>query len=403
MNGLQWFSLQCVMCGLAVLAARAESLTIDDAIRLARENNPEFRAAREQIMAAGGRAQQAALWPNPEIELSAEDVPTDDIGLSRSKNLIGVAQTVPFPGKKSLDGRIGRQEVIATEWTYRAKERELIRDVTLAFYGVQAGEKKAAVSAELVSLARSLADTTRKRVAAGDAADQEQLRAEIELERASIEAAAAQRELVAARRTLARWLGREEIGPITGELPATVATRPRPTGHPQLAAATAQRERAELELRRAKLEPLPDVTLGVAGGRDRAAHETLMELRVSLPLPLFDRAQGRKREAHALAEIARHDLTATEQRLAQEWDVAVARLQTAQSQADAYRARILPKAEEALRLVRGGFEAGKFGFLDLLDTQRTAVEVRLAYYDILLELNTAAADLDALAGPKENQ
>jgi cobalt-zinc-cadmium efflux system outer membrane protein len=83
--------------------------------------------------------------------------------------------------------------------------------------------------------------------------------------------------------------------------------------------------------------------------------------------------------------------------------VAVARLQTAQSQADAYRARILPKAEEALRLVRGGFEAGKFGFLDLVDTQRTAVEVRLAYYDILLELNTAAADLDALAGPKENQ
>jgi cobalt-zinc-cadmium efflux system outer membrane protein len=119
---------------------------------------------------------------------------------------------------------------------------------------------------------------------------------------------------------------------------------------------------------------------------------------VSLPLPLFDRAQGRQRETRALAEAARHDTTATEQRLRREFEVANARLRAATEQVAAYRTRILPKSEEALQLVRGGFEAGKFGFLDLVDTQRTLAEARLAYWDKLLELNLALADLEALAG-----
>jgi cobalt-zinc-cadmium efflux system outer membrane protein len=56
----------------------------------------------------------------------------------------------------------------------------------------------------------------------------------------------------------------------------------------------------------------------------------------------------------------------------------------------------LPKANEALRLVQRGFEEGKFGFIDLLDTQRTAAEVRLAYQQKLLELNVAQAGVEAL-------
>ena len=128
-----------------------------------------------------------------------------------------------------------------------------------------------------------------------------------------------------------------------------------------------------------------------------------MELRVSLPLPIFDRGQGRKRETRALADIARYDLDATEQRLWQDFDVAEAKVRAAGEHVETYRTRILPKAEEALRLVRGGFEAGKFGFLDLVDTQRTLAEARLAYLDKLLELNLARADLEEMAGTQPQE
>ena len=58
---------------------------------------------------------------------------------------------------------------------------------------------------------------------------------------------------------------------------------------------------------------------------------------------------------------------------------------------------------EALRLVQTGFEQGKFGFIDLADTQRTTAEVRLTYQQKLLEMNIAQAELAALLQPETNQ
>jgi cobalt-zinc-cadmium efflux system outer membrane protein len=395
MKNLSPIIIVCVLVELSSAVGRAETVTLSQAQQIALTQNPGILAERKRVEAISGRALQSRLWQNPEIEFSAEDVPVENGGLSRSKTMVGITQTVPFPGKKSLDGQIGRQDVIAAEAEYWRRERELLRDVTIAFYAALAAQKKASVSAELVALAQSLVDATRKRVVAGAAGDQEALRAEIELDRAQLEAAAAQRELMDAQRQLARWLATPSEP--SGELPEKLPAQARILSQTPLKAAEAARTRAELELRRAKLEPLPDVKVGVAGGRDQAANETLMEFRVSVPLPLFDRAQGRERETRALAEISRLDQTAMQQRLAQEWDTAIARLESAQSAADAYRIRILPRTQEALRLVRQGYEAGKFGFLDLLDTQRTASEAQLAYYDKLLELNTAAAELTALA------
>jgi cobalt-zinc-cadmium efflux system outer membrane protein len=220
-----------------------------------------------------------------------------------------------------------------------------------------------------------------------------------------VELTAARRELAEAHKSLAPLLGRrpEQIGLLVGEL-AAQAQRPdldqardqMLARHPNIRAALANRERAELELRRARLDPYPDVTVGVAAGRDYDANETLMALRVSIPLPLFDRAQGRKREARALADIARYDLSATELKLTRDLAVLDERLKAAGGQVESYRTGILPKADAASRLVRTGYEAGKFGLLDILDTQRTSVQVQLDYYDRLLELNTAQAELEAL-------
>lgn len=86
-----------------------------------------------------------------------------------------------------------------------------------------------------------------------------------------------------------------------------------------------------------------------------------------------------------------------------EWANAQKRYRTAAEQVARYRERILPKADEALRLVQTGFEQGKFAFIDLVDTQRTTAEARLAYQQKLLELNVAQAELEALLRPQAHQ
>ena len=173
--------------------------------------------------------------------------------------------------------------------------------------------------------------------------------------------------------------------------------------HPSVSGARANLDRAQLEHRRARLEPYPDVKVGVAGGRIGATDESIVQLGFSLPLPILDRGKGKRQEARANVNIAEAELHAAQQQLHREWANALKRYRTAAEQVANYRERMLPKATEALRLVQTGFEQGKFGFIDLVDTQRMTAEARLAYQQKLLEMNLAQAELEALLQPQINQ
>ena len=381
------------------------TLTLEGAIRLALESNLQLRAANSQIDSAAGRAYQSKLWSNPELELSAEDWPTGGGGFTDAKKLIGVSQTVPFPGKKKLDSRIGSLGVRVSQAEYGAQRVELVREVKTAFFEVLAAGRLVGVARELVAVSESSATTARKRVQAGAAADQEQLRAEIPLEEARTELAGFEREQEIARQKLAMLLGHPDLqaAPVSGALAETGDLSLLKDGparwlarHPSVVAAQANKERTEVENRRARLEPYPDVKLGAAGGQDAGGGGSIVQFTVSVPVPIIDRSKGRKQEAQANVSVAEAELAAVEQRLLRDWGMASQRLRTAVQQVANYRERILPKANEALRLVQRGFEEGKFGFIDLLDTQRTAAQVRLAYQHKLLELNVAQAEIEAL-------
>jgi cobalt-zinc-cadmium efflux system outer membrane protein len=170
--------------------------------------------------------------------------------------------------------------------------------------------------------------------------------------------------------------------------------------HPSMQVARANVDRVELEYRRARLDPYPDVTTSFSGGRLGESDQGIIQLGLSLPIPVLDRSKGKKNEARANVRVAEAELRAVQQQLLREWTNAQRRYRTAAEEVASYRAEAVPKAEEALRLVRTGFEEGKFTFIDLLDTQRTTAEVRLAYQRSLLELNIAEAEVEALIEPQ---
>ncbi len=387
-------------------SAHTNALTLASALRLALDNNPELRASGARVEAAAGRAFQAKKWSNPELELSAEDWPVSQgRGFSEAKQTIGITQTLPFPGKKSLDRQMGGAEVKLSEAELALRRTEIVRDVKVGFFRVLAAERLVEVSTQLVAVAESSAATARKRVDAGAAAYQEQLRAEVQLEQARTEWAGSVRELAMAGQIFATLLGRPELS--RAKLAGALAELPdaslmedaggdRLAGHPSLSAAQANLGRAHLANRRARLEPYPDVKVGLSGGRIGETGQSIVLLGFSLPLPLLDRGKGKQQEAQANLSVAEAELHVVQQRLQREWANALQRHRTAAEQVASYRERILPKANEALRLVQTGFERGKFGFIDLLDTQRTTTEARLTYLQKLLELNVAQAELEAL-------
>ena len=375
------------------------------AVSLALENNPDLYASVARKEAAAGRAVQARAWPNPELEVYSQDMPANRSRMSQAKHMVGISQTIPYPGKKKADIEIGTADAAVGAADWRLHRSVLVREVKIAYYQVQAAEYSAAVAGDLVKVAQAAASAAAKRNAAGEIPLQEQIRAEIQLEQTQTEKVDAIRETAVARQELALLLGKPDLrdAPLTDapEEQADLALSNRaPSGwlaaHPAMVAARARRNHAAATLQRAGLEPLPDVKVGLAGGRDENAEENLMELRFTIPLPLFNSNKGKTIESQAMVREADADIAATEQRLLAEWRAATARYKAAAQQVAAHRERILPKSEEALRLVQSGFEEGKFGYTDLLDIQRTTAEARMIYQKKLFELNVARAEIESM-------
>lgn len=388
---------------LAAGCAQAAELTLPEAIRLALEKNPVLRATSGKTEAAAGQVEQAGRWSNPELQLSVEDWPLRGAGWSSSKRLAGVSQTLPFPGKKKLEREMGAAGVKLSQAELALRRVETVRDVKAAFYQVLAAEGLVKVGGDLVKTAENLAAAVDKRVDAGAAPEPEKLRMAIPLEKARMDLADFQRNLVVARKTLATLLGCADLGglTVTGTLAVSgdlACLEKLPEGHPSRVAAQVNVTRAELALRRARLEVYPDVTVGMGAGREAITNNSIGEIRFGVPLPLFDTSSGKRREARANLAVAEAESASVSLRLSREWSLAAGRVRLASEQARVCRERILPLANEAFHRVQTGYDEGKFPLMDVLETRRTAAEARLAYQQKLLELNIAQAELEALAG-----
>jgi len=116
----------------------------------------------------------------------------------------------------------------------------------------------------------------------------------------------------------------------------------------------------------------------------------------SVPLPLWNRNQGRIAEAEANVAKVADERTAAETRAYADLNEAYQTLARAAEEVRILRESVLPGAKSALGQIREGYSAGRFGQLDVLDAQRSYNETRTQYVKALADYHKAQAQIDAL-------
>ena len=103
-------------CHILVIASDLElqqkegPLTIEDAVNIAINNNPMILSKKHKVEAAKGRIKQSKLMPNPEINLFTEEIPTQEIGLNQSQNMVSLSQKLEIGGKRKLKTDVAKKE-----------------------------------------------------------------------------------------------------------------------------------------------------------------------------------------------------------------------------------------------------------------------------------------------------
>lgn len=376
-------------------------LTLAAALALAAAHNPALAAAHKEIEAREAGIEQAGARPNPEFSALMEDTRK-----STRTTTYQINQPIELGGKRSARLEAARREHDLAVLDYASQRSALQARVTAAFHEALLASERQRLARDLVTLAQTAADMTARRVQAGKVSPVEQTRAQVALSNARLEAGQADSELLLARRQLASLWGASEAAPSLADiglqdlppLPDIASLTARVANGPAIRAAQLEVERRRALARIESSKRVPDLTVSLGNKRDEEAARNMWVVGVSVPIPVFDSNRGNELEALKRVDKARDELRMTELQLQNDAAQAYEQLRNAHQQAQALREDIVPAAESAYLAARTGFTLGKFGFLDVLDAQRTYFQARAQYWKSLSAAYQASAELDRLAG-----
>ncbi|MEP9319621.1 TolC family protein [Pseudomonas sp. LABIM340] len=383
---------------------QAREIGIEDALQAAASGNPELAASGREIGIAQGLREQAGLLRNPTLSWDQEG--TD----SRNRTTtIGISQPLELGGKRGARVELAERGQDVAALSLQARRNQLRGEVIAAFYTSLRAQERERLAQQSVELAQRGVTAAEGRVRAGKAPPLEANRAQVQLAEVRLEQSRARRERADANQALAALMGlalpdfsgvrSDSVEPLPG-LPSSNQLLDRLGDSAEMRLAQTRIDQGEAAVRLAKTQRIPDLDVSVgtqeaidAGNRDRIA-----VIGFSLPLPLFDRNQGNILAESRRADQARDLRNATELRLRQETQQALQQWSTAQGEVYAFRQTILPSAQTAVESATRGFEMGKFGFLEVLDAQRTLITARDQYLRALAQVSDAWGRIEKVYG-----
>ena len=376
-------------------------LTLEAALALAADANADLSAARHELLAVDGAVQQAGLLPNPSLSLERVDTRHD----TRETTFL-LSQPLELGGKRQARLQAAQRERDSASAQLGARKSGIRADVIDGWFAVLAAQEQLRLAQEASELAERAAAATGRRVVAGKVSPVEETRARVAASTVQLDLLRARSTLAIARKRLAAMWGNPapRFEKADGDLDTLPSLPDQALLHHRLAQAPGMAlARAELDKRQAlaKVEltrRLPDLTLNVGSKRSEELGRSQAVFGISMPLPLFDRNQGNVLETARRVDKARDELSSTALRLDAELAQAREDFDVARQQALTLRSEIVPGAQSAYASASTGFDYGKFGFLDVLDAQRTLLQAKSQYLNALAEAHRAKAAIGRILG-----
>jgi cobalt-zinc-cadmium efflux system outer membrane protein len=383
----------------------ADVLTLDEALANAGISSPSNDVATAGVQAAEAARTVAGLRPNPSVSATTENIGGTGIyrGFNQAESTVTFSMPLELGGKRSArvgvaEARIGRAQLETAIARADVRYR-----VTSAYIAAVAADRRLIVARDQLKIANEALRVAKDRVMVGESSPIDEQRTSV----AQINAQAGLEQAERARQVALDNLALLTAQPVAGPLDESWFDRVgtygptmeiRAEGTLAYAAATADFKVADANVRLARSQRVPDLTLSAGARRLSASGDTAAVLGVSVPLPFFN--TGRAAVSQAKSERDQAEARTRLAKLDAEQEIANAR-RDRDNAAASVRASgpAIAAATEAARIARLGYGQGKFDQLVLLEAERTLAQTRAAAIDALAQYHDAEARLARLTAP----
>lgn len=391
-------------------AQTTEKLSLNDALTIALNNNPEISAAQKEIDAAFGRVLQAGRFPNPELSVTYNEVPTNfNFGDAGEKD-VGLSQSIEFPGKRGSRIDVAEHGKSIAEFSLSRTRTIVSAKVKRTYYqSLLAGEVVSNLEFTIALLSDFLKTVT-ERYQAGASKYLDVIRAKVEVTRLRNDLAEARREQQTRLGELIVLLGRSGntsfvlSDSLTHQLlgisqDSAVELYTSQSNFLKIVEREAQRSQSVLSLSRTSY--LPDFSLGVAlqkrpGFISPTGSDSYLgfQFGVTVPLWFWQGPRGEVQEAEALLNISTLHIEAGRLRVRQNILNAFRAALVAQEQLQLFDTSLLRDVEDELNAGISAYQNNQVDALNLFDIYRTFRATKIEYARALYNLLVAKAELE---------
>ncbi len=427
---LRWTVLSVALIpSLALAQGEPRTISLDEAVRLARQNLPAAVQARNQIRSTSAtvRARYAAFLPTLSfgggaskqdgtryVEALDSIIPND--APWRANHSLSSSIELFSGGRRWFDLQTARANVDAAEAVEINQNFAIARDVKQQYYAVLAARELQAASRVQLQQAEAQFRAAVARVAAGAATRSDSLRASIQVGTAQLAVLQADNSLAATNAALSRLVGSNttvtavasdtaamaEISMGDVELLELVERGPTVRQSEAILAAARQGKRSAY----APYLPTLSMSLSQSYASSESGFGVLGDPRnknlgtsVRLSFPIFNGlnretqvVNARIQEENAEASLRDARLNARQQMVTQ-----IGNFRTARVQVDMALAGVVA-AEEDLRVQQERYNLGAGTILDLMTSQNTLASARRTLIQARLDARTTKAQIEALVG-----
>jgi cobalt-zinc-cadmium efflux system outer membrane protein len=411
----RWFWICVLLIFSPALSARADSksVTRDEAIRLAFQNNRELGIAALEIRRAATRLKWSGRLENPELEIEST---SDGIGNDEDEGtfLVGFTQNFPLTAKLKHERGLRHYQVILAEAEIAEKRRELAGKVDLAIVELMTTRAKIEVAHKLVALNREMLDFLKKQAAEGVVSSLDVMQATLSgrtLEQQAKSLAGIENQNLL---ELNRVMGLDPDTPVTietgfrlpGERPSIdVSLQTVLRQRPDYVLSLAKIDEAQAAITLEEAKRWEDVSVKLFVEQDDAVDEpigldgnTFAGVGISIPLPLRNRNEEAIEQAQINHEAAGKGVEAARFQIRAECEEAFQQRTATWNLAREASGEILGLAEKNLEEFRKAYQQGQASLIQVQRAQEQVLELQTASLEFVAEYHRAAAAVRLATG-----
>jgi outer membrane protein TolC len=417
----------CLPLGLKGQPQSPLSIDLADALKRAREYNPQFLAAGVATsLAREDKVQaKAALYPTVEAVngvLYTQGNGTQE-GVFVANNGVHVydEQAAVHAEVFSFGKQADYRRAIAAEAAARARQdvaqRGLAATVITSYYGLVTAQRHLVNARRSLDEARNFEDITRKQEQGGEAARADVVKAQFTRTQRERELSEAQTNVEKATLAVAVLIFADLNQPfsVVDDLkPDTPVAAPPEirqqavASSPDIRAAQSSVDQAAFGIKAARAGYLPTFSIDYFYGidahqwavRDPEGHRNLgnvVQATVTVPVWNWGSTRSKVRQAELQRQQAQLDLRFAQRQIDANTSAYYIEAQAARAQIQSLRGSA-DLAEESLRLTLLRYQAGEATALEVVDSQSTVADARNAYDDGLARYRLAQGNIEILTG-----